>query len=68
MKKSSAWASDQIVKAEAELADWFRKQGVTVNVVDRKPFIDMVKPHLMTKDMPWPPEVYKRLQAIPDAK
>ncbi len=68
LKKSSAWASDQIVKAEGELADWFRKQGVEVHVVDRKPFIDMVKPHLKTKDMPWPPEIYDRLQAIPDAK
>lgn len=68
LKKSSAWASDQIVKAESTLAEWFRGKGVTVNEVDRKPFMDIVKPHLLTKEMPWPPDVYKRLQAIPDVE
>ena len=62
--ESAAWASDEIVKQENTLADWFRKQGLTVNVVDRQPFMDIIKPHLLSKDMPWPPEVYQRLQAI----
>jgi len=34
---------------------------------NRKPFMDIVKPHLLTKDMPWTPDIYERLQAIPDA-
>ncbi|MFT4727980.1 MAG: tripartite ATP-independent transporter DctP family solute receptor [Granulosicoccus sp.] len=57
-------ASNAIVKSEAELADWFREQGVTVNVVDRGPFIDMVSPVLSSADMPWEPSVFERLQAI----
>lgn len=68
LKNASSWASDQIVQAEIDLVAWFREKGIKVNEVDRKPFMDIVKPHLLTKDMPWPPEVYERLQAIPDAQ
>ena len=68
LQNSSEWASGQIVQAEKDLVSWFRDQGVKVNVVDRKPFMDIVKPHLLTKDMPWTPDFYERLQAIPDAK
>lgn len=68
LKSSAAWASDQIVQAEIDLVQWFKDQGVVVSEVDRKPFMDMVKPHLLSKDMPWDAEVYERLQAIPDAE
>jgi len=68
LQNSSAWASGQIVQAEKDLVSWFRDQGIKVNEVDRKPFMDIVKPHLLTKDMPWSPDIYERLQAIPDAK
>ena len=68
LQTSSQWASGQIVQAEKDLVSWFRDQGIKVNEVDRKPFMDMVKPHLLTADMPWTPDIYKRLQAIPDAK
>lgn len=67
LKNSALWASDQIVQAEKDLVAWFREQGNKVNEVDRKPFMDIVKPHLLSKDMPWTPDVYERLQAIPDA-
>lgn len=67
LKNSALWASDQIVQAEKDLIAWFREQGNKVNEVDRKPFMDIVKPHLLSKDMPWTPDVYERLQAIPDA-
>lgn len=60
-------ASAQIETAEGELAEWFREQGNTVNEVDRTPFIEAVKPFLVSDDMPWPSDVYERLQAIPDA-
>lgn len=56
-------ASDAVVKSEEELADWFRDQGVNVNVVDRAPFIEAVAPFLSSDDMPWEPEVFERLQA-----
>ena len=68
LQNSSAWASGQIVQAEKDLVSWFRDQGIKVNEVDRKPFMDIVKPHLLTKDMPWSPDIYERLQAILDAK
>ena len=67
LKSSADWASGQIVQAEKDLVSWFRDKGIKVNEVDRKPFMDIVKPHLLTKDMPWTPDVYERLQAIPDA-
>jgi tripartite ATP-independent transporter DctP family solute receptor len=58
------WASDEIVTSENELADWFTEQGVTVNVVDRGPFIEAVSPALSSDDMPWEPAIFERLQAI----
>jgi TRAP-type C4-dicarboxylate transport system substrate-binding protein len=58
------WASAEIVKSENELAAWFTEQGVTVNVVDRGPFIDAVSPALSSADMPWAPVIFERLQLI----
>ena len=64
LASSAAQASDDIVASEAELADWFRAQGVTVNEVDRKPFMAAVAPMLTSADVPWEPEIFERLQAI----
>jgi len=64
LQEAGIHASDEIVKSEKELADWFTTQGVTVNKVDRGPFIDVIAPRLKSDDMPWDPEIYKRLQAI----
>jgi len=59
-------ATAQIIEAENTLAEWFREQGVNVNEVDRAPFIEAVSPYLASEDMPWPTEIYDRLQAIED--
>lgn len=67
LQESAEWASAEIVHAENTLVEWFREQGVTVNEVDRQPFMDAVQPALLSSDMPWEPDVYKRMQAIPDA-
>ncbi|MGQ7848224.1 sialic acid TRAP transporter substrate-binding protein SiaP [Granulosicoccus sp. 3-233] len=67
LKEAALDATQQIVQAENELADWFREQGNTVNEVDRGPFIEAVQPFLVSDDMPWPSDVYERLQAIQDA-
>jgi len=67
LKEAALDATAQIVQAENELADWFREQGNTVNEVDRAPFIEAVQPYLVSDDMPWPSDVYERLQAIEDA-
>ncbi|WP_350335981.1 DctP family TRAP transporter solute-binding subunit [Coralliovum pocilloporae] len=58
--------SDEIVASEAELADWFRAQGVTVNEIDRAPFMAAVAPLLTGSDVPWDAETFERLQAIKD--
>lgn len=68
LKNAAAWASGEIKQAELDLVAWFKDKGINVHEVDRKPFMDIVKPHLLTKDMPWTPDVYERLQALPDAK
>lgn len=64
LDKSARWASQEIHKSEQELAAWFREQGVTVNEVDRKPFMAAVAPVLTGNDVPWPKDVYDRLQTI----
>ena len=67
LQDTAGWVTEQIVQSEAELVDWFKGQGVNVNEVDRKPFMDMVKPALLADDLPFSNEIYERLQAIPDA-
>ncbi|MDB6176389.1 sialic acid TRAP transporter substrate-binding protein SiaP [Paracoccus sp. Z330] len=57
--------TDQIEKAENELADWFTEQGTNVNVVDRTPFIEVVQPALLAADVPFSKEQFDRLQALP---
>lgn len=66
LAEAAAATSDEIVQSEAELADWFRGQGVTVNTVDRAPFMAAVSPLLRGDDVPWDVEVFDRLQAIED--
>lgn len=68
LKEAADEATAQIIDAENTLADWFREQGNNVNEVDREPFIEAVKPFLVSDDMPWPAEIYERLQAIEDAE
>lgn len=64
LKNSAAWTSDEIAASEKSLAEWFKKQGVNVNFVDRKPFIEAVKPALTKKGMPFSPKLYERLQTL----
>lgn len=63
--KNASYVTDEIVSAEAELADWFRDQGINVHEVDRKPFIDVVIPELLKGDVPFSFEQYEALQALP---
>lgn len=66
--ETADWVTEQIVKSENELADWFRGQGTKVNTVDRAPFIAAVAPEYAKGDLPFSTSLYDRLQAIPDAK
>lgn len=64
LAEAASATSDEIVQSEAELADWFREQGVTVNEVDRAPFMESVAPLLIGDTVPWDAETFERLQAI----
>ncbi|SDZ56515.1 tripartite ATP-independent transporter solute receptor, DctP family [Jannaschia faecimaris] len=57
-------ATDAIIKAEGELAEWFRGEGVQVNEVDRAPFIEAVKAMHNGEMATWDQATYDRLQAI----
>jgi tripartite ATP-independent transporter DctP family solute receptor len=64
LKQAAAKASDEIIKAEKELAEWFRSKGIAVHEVDKKPFQEAVKPFLTGKDVPYTMEHFKRIQAL----
>lgn len=64
LKESADSVTGEIVQAEEDLIPWFRDQGVTINEVDRGPFIEAVRPALVSDDMPFSKEIYDRLQAI----
>jgi len=64
LREASAATSDEIVQSEKDLVGWFKEQGVSVNTVDRKPFMDAVAPLLQGNDVPWEKEVLAKLQAI----
>jgi TRAP-type C4-dicarboxylate transport system substrate-binding protein len=69
-KEAAVRATGEIVQIEARLADEFAKRGKTVVKVDRKPFMDAVQQYYQQGKLPdggplpWPREVYDRLQAI----
>lgn len=64
LQESADWVTDQIVQSEKDLVAWFREKKVNVNEVDRAPFIEAVKPALVSGDMPFSKETLDRLQAI----
>lgn len=65
IKEGAAMASAEIRKQESNLAQWFRDKGLTVNTVDRKPFIEAVAPlYKSGKGLPFSSEVYNRFIKI----
>lgn len=64
LREAAANCTDEIIKAENELADWFRAQGVTVNKVDRSAFRKAVVPLHNGPDAQWDLATYEKLQAI----
>jgi tripartite ATP-independent transporter DctP family solute receptor len=63
-KDTAVCATDAIIKAEGELVEWFRGEGVQVNDVDRGPFIEAVKAMHNGEMATWDQTTYDRLQAI----
>ena len=60
----------EIIDSEKRLMTDFTKRGKTVVMVDRKPFIAAVQKYYASgkqpdgSAMPWPKDVYDKLQAI----
>ncbi len=63
-------ATGEIIEIEKRLEGEFSKRGKTVVKVDRKPFMEAVQKHYQSGKLPngaalpWPKDVYDRLQAI----
>ncbi len=64
LKETSTCATEQIRQQEAELVKWFEGEGVTVNEVDRGPFIEATKKMHNGEMATWDQETYDRLQAL----
>ena len=62
--QTAGCATDSIIEAEGELAEWFRGEGVQVNDVDRGPFIEAVEKLHNGDAATWDQATYDRLQAI----
>ena len=68
--EAAARATSEIVEIEKRLEGEFAKRGKTVVKVDRKPFMAAVQKHYQSgklpngSALPWPKDVYDRLQAI----
>ena len=69
-KEAAAKATSDIIDIEKRLMTDFTKRGKTVVIVDRKPFIAAVQKFYAEgkqpdgSALPWPRDVYDRLQAI----
>ncbi len=64
LREAADRATDDIVKSEKELVEWFKGQGKTVVAVDRAPFREAtVKMHL-GRDATWDKATYEKLQAL----
>ncbi len=63
-QEAAAKATAQIQKREGELADEFRKKGLTVTVVDKKSFQDAVLKNVTFESMGYLKADWDRIQAI----
>jgi len=69
-QEAAVRATGEIIEIEKRLMTEFSKRGKTVVMVDRKPFIAAVQKHYAEGKLPdgaalpWPKDVYDRLQAI----
>lgn len=64
LKEAAAKATADIVESEQKLADWFVKEGVTVNKVDRGPFREAVVKLHNGPSATWDKATYDKLQAL----
>lgn len=64
LREAAAGATQDIIKSEAALVQWFKDQGVQVHEVDREAFRAATVPAHNGPAATWPREVYDRLQAL----
>ena len=67
LKEAADKCTQDIVQNEKDLIAWFKSQGVTVNVVDRKPFRDATVARHLSSAATWDKATYDKLQAIASA-
>lgn len=64
MQAAAMKNSDEVRQQEDDLQPWFESKGVTINKVDRTPFMEAVKPHINGPKATWSKEDFEQLQAI----
>jgi tripartite ATP-independent transporter DctP family solute receptor len=64
MQEAAMKNSEEVRKQEDDLIPWFEQQGVTINKVDRKPFMEAAKPFLTGPKATWTKEQFQKLQDI----
>jgi TRAP-type C4-dicarboxylate transport system substrate-binding protein len=64
LREAAENCTQDIIKKEQELVQWFRTEGKEVIEVDRTPFRDAVIPAHTGPDATWDAEIYERLQAL----
>ena len=64
-REAAARCSLDIAQAEKDLVAWFETEGVTINWVNKQPFIDAVAPSLTSSPrMTWTVDDYRRMRAL----
>jgi tripartite ATP-independent transporter DctP family solute receptor len=64
MQEAAAGATNDIKKREGELADEFRKKGITVHAVDKKSFKDAIMKTVSLESMGYSKADWDKIQAI----
>jgi TRAP-type C4-dicarboxylate transport system substrate-binding protein len=64
LREAAANCTQDIIKAEQDLVQWFRDEGKEVIEVDRAPFREAVIPAHSGPDATWDAETYDRLQSL----
>lgn len=67
--KAGNIATEEVRTAEIRLLDEFKKMGITINKLDRTPYINKIKPfHIDNKSFPWKSSIYNEIQKINQLK
>jgi TRAP-type C4-dicarboxylate transport system substrate-binding protein len=64
--KAIAWSTEQHLKKEAELADFFKAQGLDIYTPDLKAFREFAQKKYLASDLAksWPPGMLEKINAL----